>query len=68
MKLSNFVEGIHAYAKEGGIAVIGSEELIKAIFMRGGCPCKIGIECPCPTHLQEIEKNGKCHCGLFGKL
>lgn len=38
------------------------------------CPCRpvLGDEeqknkiiCPCAFHLDEIKKDGKCHCGLF---
>jgi len=40
------------------------------------CPCRrvtgnkeedIKIICPCFYHLEEIEKFGKCLCGLFAK-
>jgi ferredoxin-thioredoxin reductase catalytic subunit len=40
------------------------------------CPCKIitknkekdkEIICPCKDHEIEVEKEGKCHCGLFVK-
>ncbi|RQD81124.1 MAG: ferredoxin:thioredoxin reductase [Methanocalculus sp. MSAO_Arc2] len=38
------------------------------------CPCRImtkdpdideKIICPCIHHIDEIEKEGKCHCNLF---
>ena len=40
------------------------------------CPCRrvSGVDkedqkniCPCIYHLEEIEKNGRCFCGLFTK-
>ncbi len=40
------------------------------------CPCMIvtgdpnedkKIICPCRVHKEDIEKRGKCHCGLFVK-
>lgn len=40
------------------------------------CPCKIvtgnidvdkNIICPCKSHIEDIKKNGSCHCNLFYK-
>lgn len=36
----------------------------------GYCPCKIpqpGTFCPCEENLDEIEKDGHCHCNMFKK-
>lgn len=36
----------------------------------GNCPCKKGqddVICPCPTHKEEIKKEGHCVCSLFLK-
>lgn len=41
---------------------------------RAYCPCMFvsgdpdedkKIICPCQVHREDIEKHGKCHCGLF---
>lgn len=43
---------------------------------RAYCPCMFvsgdpdedkKIICPCQIHREDIEKKGKCHCGLFVK-
>jgi ferredoxin-thioredoxin reductase catalytic chain len=43
---------------------------------RGYCPCMFvsgnpeedkKTICPCHFHREDIEKHGKCHCGLFVK-
>lgn len=43
---------------------------------RAYCPCMFvtgdpdedkKIICPCRVHREDIEKHGKCHCGLFVK-
>ena len=43
---------------------------------RAYCPCMFvsgdpdkdkEIICPCQIHKEDIEKHGKCHCGLFVK-
>jgi ferredoxin-thioredoxin reductase catalytic chain len=43
---------------------------------RSYCPCMFvsgdpekdkNIICPCQVHRDDIEKHGKCHCGLFVK-
>ena len=43
---------------------------------RAYCPCMFvtgdpvedkKIICPCRVHREDIEKSGKCHCGLFVK-
>lgn len=43
---------------------------------RAYCPCMFvsgdpdkdkKIICPCQVHREDIEKKGKCHCGLFVK-
>lgn len=43
---------------------------------RAYCPCMFvsgdpdkdkEIICPCRIHKEDIEKHGKCHCGLFVK-
>ena len=43
---------------------------------RAYCPCMFvtgdpqedkKIICPCRVHKEDIEKHGKCHCGLFVK-
>jgi ferredoxin-thioredoxin reductase catalytic chain len=43
---------------------------------RAYCPCMFitgypdedkKIICPCRVHKEDIEKSGKCHCGLFVK-
>lgn len=43
---------------------------------RAYCPCMFvtgnpdedkKIICPCRIHKEDIEKHGKCHCGLFVK-
>ena len=44
---------------------------------RAYCPCMFvtgnpdedkKIICPCRIHREDIEKSGKCHCGLFVKM
>lgn len=43
--------------------------IIKGLVKFGGCPCKLDRPvCPCPEHMDEIEKMGHCHCGLFKKM
>ncbi|MEW6069203.1 MAG: ferredoxin-thioredoxin reductase catalytic domain-containing protein [Candidatus Thermoplasmatota archaeon] len=49
------------------------DKLIEAILKNNGyCPCRrVKSEdtlCPCRYALEEVEKNGKCLCGLFVKL
>ncbi len=48
----------------------------KAKHGRAYCPCMFvtgdpdedkKIICPCRVHREDIEKHGKCHCGLFVK-
>lgn len=48
----------------------------KAKYGRAYCPCMFvtgdpdedsKIICPCKVHREDIEKRGKCHCGLFVK-
>ncbi len=43
-------------------------------YGRAYCPCFFvsgdpeadrKLICPCQYHREDIEKNGKCHCGLF---
>lgn len=43
--------------------------VVKGIIKKNGnCPCRLGsVPCPCPFHEDEINENGKCHCGLFVK-
>jgi len=52
--------------------------LVKNKFKHGRayCPCMFvsgdpqedkKIICPCQVHREDIEKHGKCHCGLFVK-
>ncbi len=52
--------------------LLGREEKLGERF----CPCRRvtgdteedkKIICPCIYHKDEIEKDGKCHCGLFVK-
>lgn len=48
------------------------DKLIEAILKnKGYCPCRRvktpETLCPCKYALEEIEKNGKCLCGLFVK-
>ena len=47
-----------------------ADKVIAAINRRNGnCPCrKEDVLCPCPTHEQEIEQMGACHCNLFVKV
>lgn len=48
----------------------------KVKYGRAYCPCMFvsgdpdedrKIICPCRIHREDIEKHGKCHCGLFVK-
>ncbi|GAB4353855.1 MAG: ferredoxin-thioredoxin reductase catalytic domain-containing protein [Candidatus Abyssubacteria bacterium] len=48
----------------------------KAKYGRAYCPCFFisgdpeedrKLICPCVYHREDIEKHGKCHCGLFVK-
>ncbi len=45
------------------------ERVVKGLIRRNGdCPCRlVSTPCPCPFHVEEIEKTGSCHCGLFIK-
>jgi len=29
------------------------------------CLCRVDTPCPCPESVDEIERNGQCHCGIF---
>ncbi len=47
-----------------------ADRIIDLIERNGGyCPCVTNdnVPCPCPQHQDSVEKNGKCHCGLFVK-
>jgi hypothetical protein len=36
------------------------------IVRRGGyCLCRFKTPCPCTYHIKELEKYGRCRCGLF---
>ena len=35
------------------------------IVRKGGCICRFKTPCPCPYHIKELEKYGRCKCGLF---
>ncbi|MFN3532944.1 MAG: ferredoxin-thioredoxin reductase catalytic domain-containing protein [Candidatus Brocadia sp.] len=46
----------------------------KVKFGHAYCPCRLvtgdverdkKIICPCVYHVEEIERNGECHCNLF---
>jgi len=58
------------------------EAIVKGLLMNEKkygaiyCPCRPvtgnaeedrKIICPCVYHIDEIKKDGKCHCGLFVK-
>jgi len=44
-----------------------AEKIYAAIKKRNGCcPCRVNdVMCPCPDHLEELELNRRCKCGLF---
>jgi len=31
----------------------------------GYCICRFKTPCPCPYHIKELKKYGRCKCGLF---
>lgn len=46
------------------------KEEIKVMNERGEhgilyCLCKIGKTCPCNALVNELERDGVCHCGIF---
>ena len=56
--------------------IIGGLARNKFKYGRAYCPCMFvsgdpdedkNIICPCRVHREDIEKHGKCHCGLFVK-
>jgi ferredoxin-thioredoxin reductase catalytic subunit len=59
-----------AYAAARGFRLSDkADKVLELIVIRdGACPCRaVAVPCPCPYHLEEIEKDGQCHCGLFRK-
>jgi hypothetical protein len=44
-----------------------ADKIIDRIIIRDGhCPCRPeDVPCPCPSHREEISKDGHCHCNLF---
>lgn len=61
---------LEAYASAKDISLSEhSDNIIKAVLRKNGnCPCRLDeTPCPCSSHLEEVEKDGKCHCNLFVK-
>jgi len=74
---------LEAYAKEEGYVLSPSaDSLIEGLVRRRErfgeyyCPCRLPrgdpaetewMICPCTALREEIEANGRCHCGLFEK-
>lgn len=59
-----------AYASSKGIFLSEhADNIIKAVLRKNGnCPCRVEeTPCPCSSHLEEVKKEGKCHCSLFLK-
>ena len=44
-----------------------ADRIMEIVNKRGGkCPCRIdGTLCPCPMLDDDLEKTGKCYCGLY---
>ena len=69
--------GLKLFNNEIVVRRIIKQILIKeAIYGKRYCPCRMITEsmkdnkeniCPCSFMKDEIEKNGRCHCGLFIK-
>jgi len=40
---------------------------IHGLIVRNGgyCICRFKTPCPCPYHIKELKKYGRCKCGLF---
>lgn len=51
----------------GCILADNSEKIINTVIRLGYvCPCRLGkVPCPCEFAKEELETQGKCHCGLF---
>lgn len=43
------------------------ESVVEGLIRKAGsCPCRLGnCPCPCQFHEEELERLGRCHCGLF---
>lgn len=69
------------YAEQNGY-VLGKifDKMLSAVEnCEGFCPCKYAlykkskpeeledIRCPCIFVAEDMEKHGKCHCGMFAK-
>jgi hypothetical protein len=40
--------------------------IYELIVRKGGyCICRFKTPCPCPYHIKELKKYGRCKCGLF---
>lgn len=72
--MSDLLVKLKEHAKENGVHLNPDERviemLVRALEKNGGyCPCRVGKSldnvCPCVSHLDEIKKNGHCHCFLF---
>ena len=63
-----------AHAKANGISLNPDKRVLDAILAalkrsNGFCPCRQDKSpdnmCPCKSHLDDIKKDGHCHCSLF---
>jgi ferredoxin-thioredoxin reductase catalytic chain len=63
-------EDAERIAEEHGFALSDKADIvIKGVNKKeGNCPCRLTpTPCPCPHMVDEVEKDGKCHCNLFVK-
>lgn len=61
-------EDLEKYTEGKDFKLSGCAKNVYAAIERrnGCCPCRVEeTPCPCPTHLSEIEEDGKCKCSLF---
>jgi len=57
---------IEDYAEANKYTVDGT--ILGIVLETGSCPCRLGkVECPCTYAPDEIEKTGRCYCGLLRK-
>jgi len=70
------LDKLKAHAIANGIRLNPDKRVLDAIINAlkrsdGYCPCRQVKSpdniCPCKSHLDDIKKDGHCHCSLFVK-
>lgn len=62
---------IEKFAVENSLTLTANYRKILERIMKknGNCPCRMDeVPCPCEDALQDVEENGKCHCGFFERV